>query len=276
MQTHLDTSLVAQIHEAQFEYLRGRMEVMRVVRGESCSTRYFEAEHVRACVAPGVPNPFFNQAFISGPAERHDIESVFALFEESGMTPRFEIGPGAICQGLATQLSARGFSNTHSDPVLVDSSAEIPPRSDDEIQIDRVQTADDTAVFGAIYTRAWQTEAWLAPALRSYIELWPSVPGWTLYLARRGTVPVGIGVLFNNGKVAYLADAAAIPEHRKRGVQGALIRQRISDAGHSSAKLVFSRAEFGTSSQRNLERGGLQSRYMVSIWTKEEASQPGT
>jgi len=273
MPTHLDTGLVAQIHATQFEYLRGRMEVMRVVRGESCATRYFEAENVRACVAPDVPNPFFNQAFISGPAERHDIESVFAIFEESGMTPRFEIGPGAICHGLAMQLAARGFTNTHSDPILVQSSAQIPQRSDDAIQIDRVQTADDTAEFGAAYTHAWQTEAWLAPTLRSYINRWPSVPGWTLYLARQGNAPVGIGVLFNNGKVAYLADAATIPEYRKRGVQGALILQRISDAVHSSAKLVFSRAEFGTSSQRNLERSGLQSRYTVSIWTKDEATR---
>lgn len=134
------------------------------------------------------------------------------------------------------------------------------------------QAGDAIDDFGNTYIRAWQVEAWLAPTLRSYIELWPSVPGWTLYLARQGTVPVGVGVSFDNGKVAYLADAATIPEYRRRGVQGALIMQRIADARQTSARFAFSRAEFGTASQRNLERAGLQSRYMVSIWTKMVAA----
>jgi GNAT superfamily N-acetyltransferase len=270
MLTHLDSSLVAQIHEAQFEYLRGRMEVMRVVRGDPRATHYVEAEHVRACVAPGIPNPFFNQVFISGPAEWRDIERVFAIFEEFGMTPRFEIAPGAISSELATWLAERGFTHTQSDPILVQSSADVPqPHSPHEVQIDRIQAADANDDFENTYVRAWQVEAWLAPTLCSYISLWRSVPGWTLYLAREGTAPVGVGVLFDNGKVAYLADAATIPEYRRRGVQGALIRQRIADARQSSARFAFSRAEFGTASQRNLERAGLQSRYMVSIWTKQ-------
>lgn len=272
MLPHLDTSLVARIHEAQFEYLRGRMEVMRVVRGDPRATRYFEAEHVRACVAPGIPNPFFNQVFISGPAEWQDIERAFAIFEEFGMIPRFEIGPGAISSEFATRLAERGFAHTQSDPILVQSSAGVPQHPPHEVRIDRIQAGDARDDFQDTYIRAWQVETWLAPTLRSYINLWPSVPGWTLYLAREGTAPVGVGVLFDNGKVAYLADAATIPEYRRRGVQAALIMQRIADARQTSARFAFSRAEFGTASQRNLERAGLQSRYMVSIWTKMAAA----
>jgi len=273
MLPHLDTSLVAQIHEAQFEYLRGRMEVMRVVRGDPRATHYyFEAEHVRACVAPGIPNPFFNQVLISGPAERHEIERVLAIFEEFGMTPRFEIGPGAISSELAALLAERGFTHTQSDPILVQDGANVPQHLPREIQIDRVEAADANDDFGNTYIRAWQVEAWLAPTLRSYVNLWSSVPGWTLYLAREGIAPVGVGMLFNNGKAAYLADAATIPEYRRRGVQGALIMERIADARQTSARFAFSRAEFGTVSQRNLERAGLQSRYMVCIWTKMAAA----
>ena len=55
---HTDARLVSQVHAAQFEYLRERMNVMRDVRGDAGATRYFEAEHVRACLAPGVPNHF--------------------------------------------------------------------------------------------------------------------------------------------------------------------------------------------------------------------------
>src|SRR6185312_16284147 len=110
------------------------------------ATRYFEAEHIRACLAPGVPNPFFNQVFLGGPAEHQDLERVFALFDQCSMTPRFEIGPGAISSTLARQLTER-----------------------------------------------------------------------------RG-----------DGDVAYLADAATIPESRARGAQSALIARRIADASRES------------------------------------------
>ena len=105
--------------------------------------------------------------------------------------------------------------------------------------------------------------------LRSYVERWLDVPGWALYLAKEEDLPVGVGVLFRNGDVAYLADAATVPEFRGRGAQSALISQRIVDAWQPPVRLVFRRAEFGSSSQRNLERAGLESRYTVSIWTKE-------
>jgi GNAT superfamily N-acetyltransferase len=264
-----DTSLVSQIHEVQFEYLRGRMEVMRSVRGDSWSTRYLELGHLRACMAPGVPNPFFNQVFISGPANQQHLESVLAEFEESGMTPRFEIGPGAPSRELAMHLAGRGFMHTQSDPMLIQTSPAGHHGSGPEIRVERVQSVEALAIFRTTYVRAWQVEAWLAPMLRSYVERWLDVPGWTLYLAKEGDLPVGVGVLFSKGDVAYLADAATIPEYRGRGAQSALISQRIVDAWRTSLRLVFSRADFGSSSHRNLERAGLESRYTVSIWTKE-------
>jgi hypothetical protein len=264
----LDVMLVAQIQNAQFQYVRGRMQVMRTVRNDAEATHFFEAEHVQACLAPGVPNPFFNQVFISGPAEWNHIESALSLFAESGMTPRFELGPGAVSSALARQLAARGFMHTQSDPIFLFGTAPLP-RSMSGVQVDRVDTAQALDVFATTYLRAWQIETWLAPTLRSYIMLWPSVPDWTLYLATQDSVPVGVGVLFNNGQVAYLADAATVPEYRQRGVQSTLISQRLSDAARSSAHIVFSRAALGTSSQRNLERAGLVSRYTVSVWTKD-------
>lgn len=265
---HTDARLVSQVQAAQFEYLRGRMNAMREVRGDAGAVRYFEAEHVRACMAPGVPNPFFNQVFVGGPAEPRDVESVLALFEQYGMTPRFEIAPGAISSALAKLLSERGFIHTQSDPIHILTEREVNERPGSDIQIHRVGSVEALDSFKTTYVRAWQVEAWLAPILQSYVERWLQVSGWTLYLATGGELPVGIGVLFETGDAAYLADAATIPQFRGRGVQSALIARRVADASQSSPRLVFSRAEFGSVSQRNLERGGLQSQYSVTIWTK--------
>src|SRR6185295_12834458 len=135
-------------------------------------------------------------------------------------------------------------------------------------QIERVESAKALESFKTTYVRAWQAEAWLAPTLQLYMDRWLQLPGWTLYLAIQQELPIGVGVLFEDGDVAYLADAATIPASRAHGAQSALIARRIADASRESSRLVFSRAEFGSTSQRNLERAGLRSNYTVTIWTK--------
>jgi hypothetical protein len=158
--------------------------------------------------------------------------------------------------------------HTQSDPILIHGGREADEHLGRDIQTHRVESAEALGSFKSAYVRAWQVEAWLAPTLQSYVEHWLLVPGWTLYLATQGEVPIGVGILFEDGDAAYLADAATIPELRGRGAQSALIARRVGDAWRSSRRLVFSRAEFGSTSQRNLERAGLQANHTVAIWTK--------
>ena len=141
------------------------------------------------------------------------------------------------------------------------------PESD--VLVARVESVAALEAFKDVYVRGWQVAAWLAPSLQSYMEHWLSVPGWALYLASQQNVPIGIGILFEHGGVAYLADAATTPGSRSRGAQSALIARRIADARQNAARIVFSRADFGSTSLRNLERAGFESRYTAAVWTKE-------
>jgi hypothetical protein len=244
------------------------MEVVRRVSGDSSSVSYYEAEHLQVCLAPAVPNPLFNQIFLSGPARERDLECAFELFDRAGMTPRLEIGPGALCSGLAEQLARRGFMHTHAEPILIQSGRGTE-RPGSEIQVTRVQSAEALDCFIVTYLRALRVAPQLVPLQRSYMEHWLHVPGWRLYFASKDDVPLGIGVLFSRANVAYLAEGVTISEFRARGAQTALISARLSDARKDLARLVFSRAQFGSTSQRNLEKAGLESRYTLAIWTKE-------
>ncbi|MEO8180876.1 MAG: hypothetical protein ABI895_18745 [Deltaproteobacteria bacterium] len=237
---------------------------------------YYEAEHLQACMAPAVPNPLFNQIFLSGPARESDLESAFDRFGRAGVTPRLEIGPGAISSGLAVQLARRGFMHTHADPILIQSRRGTEQRPGSEIQVTRVQSAEAFDCFIVTYLRALRVAPQLVPLQRSYMEHWLQVPGWRLYFASKDDVPIGIGVLFSRGNVAYLAEGATISEFRARGAQTALILARLLDAREDSAQLVFSRAQFGSTSQRNLEKAGLESRYTLAIWTKETDNPPSS
>ena len=70
--------------------------------------------------------------------------------------------------------------------------------------------------------------------------------------------------------VGYLANASTLPAFRRRGVQGALIAARIADARAAGCEAVCSQAEFGSASQRNLERAGLSVAYTKAVWRLNE------
>lgn len=265
---HLGTQLVDRLFDAQFQYLRGRMNVVSDVRRDPAAVAYFEAKHLRACIAPGTANPAFNQIFLSGPVTLSDLERALALFEKHEMTPCLQLGPAAISSSVAECLAQRGFVHTQSDPVLLHQPGGSPLVRTLGLEVHRVDSSEALEAFTEAYLHAWQIGDWLAPTLRAYIQRWPDVEGWTLYLARERDVPIATAILFELGEVAYLADAATMPKFRGHGAQGALIAARVAAAHRAGAQVVFSRAEFGSTSQRNLERGGLMSRFTIALWTR--------
>jgi hypothetical protein len=66
--------------------------------------------------------------------------------------------------------------------------------------------------------------------------------------------PAAAATLYVHDRVGYLADSATDPSFRRRGLQVALVRRRMRDAGVSGADLIFSGAEPFSSSHRNMER----------------------
>ena len=205
---HLDPELVDAAFNAQFEYVRGRMNVLREVRREPSAVAYFEAENVRACVAPGTPNPAFNQIFVSGPVGESELVRALALFEEHGMTPSVQLGPGAISSAVAACLAQRGFVHTQSDPLFVHEPRLHRPARTLALEVCRVESKDALAAFTETYLRAWEIGDWLAPSLRAYMQRWPDVEGWTLYLARERDVPIGAASRSPSGPGPELAIVA--------------------------------------------------------------------
>jgi hypothetical protein len=256
------------LQATEFEYVRSRMNAMRDVRSDPNASLYVDGEYLRACIAPGVPNPRFNQVFVSGPAKPDDLASVLGMFDRHEMMPRFELSPAAVSGEIASFLAQRGFVHTQSDPVFVAEARELSPSAAPDVAVISVHSGRALEAFKDAYIRGWEIGDWLVPTLRSYIDRWPDADGWSLYLASYENAPIGIGVLFVHGEVAYLADAATAPEYRARGAQRALIHRRIVDSQLAGARLVFGRAEFGTTSQRNFERAGLPTRFTAAIWTK--------
>ena len=89
---------------------------------------------------------------------------------------------------------------------------------------------------------------------------------WTFYIADYENEPAGIGVLFIKDGIANLAAAATLPELRNKGIQSALIRERINEAKLQDCDFIVGQARFGSVSQNNMEREGLAIAYTKAIW----------
>ncbi|MBX3705846.1 MAG: GNAT family N-acetyltransferase [Pseudomonadales bacterium] len=111
----------------------------------------------------------------------------------------------------------------------------------------------------------------LPPAALAQLRInqgfWLDVPNWHLFVARHHGRAAAAAVLSIHGEIAYLAAAATLPGFRNRGLQTALIATRIEVARALGATIVTGQAEWGGTSQANMQRAGLSISHLRTIWT---------
>ena len=71
--------------------------------------------------------------------------------------------------------------------------------------------------------------------------------------------------------VAQLAGAATLPEHRRQGVQTALLRHRLLDAARRGCDVAVVTTQPGSKSTENVQRFGFSVLYVRAILVKEHA-----
>jgi GNAT superfamily N-acetyltransferase len=90
--------------------------------------------------------------------------------------------------------------------------------------------------------------------------------GSVCFLAEVDGQPGAAGSLCIHQGVALFAGAATIPDMRRRGLQAALLRERMRYAFGHGCDLAMMVAEAGSNSQRNAERQGFQVAYTRIKW----------
>ena len=86
------------------------------------------------------------------------------------------------------------------------------------------------------------------------------------FLAEIDAKPGAAGVLCIHDRVALFGGAATIPELRRRGLQTALLHERIRYASAQGCDLAMMVAVPGSESQRNAERKGFRIAYTRTKW----------
>lgn len=198
-----------------------------------------------------------------GEADRAVLDRVEALFEDRGRPSRIELSPYAHA-GWLPMLQQRGYGVEGFRDVLFRAlGEELPIVSVPGLTVREIDARDPDEVHRTVELvgRGFWNGA-EPPAVETAVGLLVvRSPRARTFVASLDGVPAGAATLvFGQERVALLG-GSTLPEHRRRGVQGALIAARLAAGRAMGARLATVQASPGIATRRNAERLGFRLAY---------------
>jgi GNAT superfamily N-acetyltransferase len=196
------------------------------------------------------------------------LDQIEQFFTERGSSTLHEVSPFA---GVATAqlLCDRGYQPIEISNVLyrpVEAVAESRVSAGIEVH---VIAPSEAGLWTEVNARGWTHDhPEFEEFMRQIGALLATREGSACFLATLDGVPAAAGALSLHRGVALFAGAATVPEHRRRGLQGALLQARMQYAQDQGCDLAMMVAEPGSNSQRNAQRQGFQIAYTRTKWMR--------
>lgn len=190
------------------------------------------------------------------------LDEIERFFLDRGAHVDHEVSPlaGIAAIGL---LCARHYRPIEISSVMYRSVEETAPA---DIKV-REASPEDTHLWASISARGWTHQN---PELANFVEQFGAIScareHSPCFLAELDGQPGAAGALCIHDGVALFAGAATVPEMRRRGLQSALLQERMRYAFEHGCDLAMMVAEAGGESQRNAERKGFRIAYTRTKW----------
>ena len=221
------------------------------------------------------PGLYVNRVLAGGierPPTPDELQLVIERSADVGVDASFDVS-GLSHPDTARVLAEQGFeSDAQVDAVaLVQPLDERHLAAEVRFDVEPVETESDLDEWLEATAAGWghvESDRRAASDRFSRAAHVAQAPG--LLLARdpfHGAV-VGVAMLSIIGDVAVLGGMSTLPRHRRRGVQSALIRARLSMAAAAGCSLAGTHAAPGGDSLRNLQRHGFVPSHENVTWTR--------
>jgi GNAT superfamily N-acetyltransferase len=218
---------------------------------------------VCTAVAAAPENTMINRVTGVGlrePTTDADLDEIDAFFRDGGI--RYAIGLGPFAPpDLRGRLEARGFEAGYAW-MKFRRGVESPPPVETALRVEEIG-AEHGPAFGSVVARGYGMPDFAAEWFGSAAGL----ASFRLYLAWEGDEPAGAGALFVGDGVGWLGLAATVPEHRRKGAQGAILAARLRVARESGLRELATETgerlpDRPSNSYRNLLRTGFEEQYV--------------
>ena len=266
------TSLAARIDRAEHEMVKTMAELAARRRPDAFIMPIGGSAAIFA--GPDAPwNKIVGLGF-GAPLDEGELTAIEALFAARGATVRVELATLAD-PAIAKTLTRRGYELAGFENVL---GLALPRPADG-----RPAPGIDVALAAPGESAAWidaviegfahpdtfdgppPTESFPVGVLREIYQDVVGADGTRLYLARRNGAIAGGGSLRLVDGVAMLTGSATLPAHRRRGVQSALLNERLAAAAADGCDLAVVTTEPASKSQENVQRAGFELLYARAV-----------
>lgn len=191
------------------------------------------------------------------------VDDVTAFYRGLGLRGWTEVAPEPGADAVMERMTSAGWAQTGFWCSFHGAPRALP--MPDGVDVAEA-TAADMPEFARVHLDGHEVPSDDRAAAEAAVERWHGRPGWHMYLARVDGVAAASAALTVDSGLGYLANSATVPGMRRRGCQAALLARRIADAAAASCDTIASLAEFGSASQRNLERAGLRVAFTQAVW----------
>ncbi len=131
----------------------------------------------------------------------------------------------------------------------------------------RVIGEHERGLWADISARGWASEyPEMLETIRGFGAIAAARKDSPCFIAELDGQPGAAGVLGIHDGVALFGGSATVPELRRRGLQSALLQERMRYAFEQSCDLAMMVAAAGSESQRNAERKGFRIAYTRTKW----------
>ncbi|HEU0194333.1 MAG TPA: GNAT family N-acetyltransferase [Gaiellales bacterium] len=204
---------------------------------------------------------FMNIVVGLGSDDAGKVEAIAGFYRRHGLRARIELPPDAGARELMQAMTRQGGAQVGFWTRLVAPAAH--GRADSRVH---VVAPGEASLFGRVWAEGMGIPEGEREAAGGSAATWVDDRELICFLAESDGEAGAAAALLVHDRVGFLAIASTRPHHRRRGLQAALIAARIQAAGAAGCDLVSALCEFGSDSQRNLERAGLTVAYTPAVW----------
>jgi GNAT superfamily N-acetyltransferase len=195
------------------------------------------------------------------------LDGLESFFTAAGVPPSLEVASWAPASLLA-RLAKRGYAVSWFRNVYVAALEDRPQPVHPAMTVDQVTDESLDEWLAVLRSGNELTTPEAAAISDEWAHACRAVAGATDYLAYLDGTAVGCGSVIPESGIGWLGGAATVPAYRRRGVQGALVRRRMTTAYESGCDVAVVTAVPSGDSARNVARVGFTLAYCQAVVTK--------
>ena len=262
---HITPDLTTQAERFGIRFNAARFGAVAALPGNPLGA---EVRHFGEGVAVKVRHPLLrgkNRVYGFCSDDLNLLGELLAWYKADSLACTVHVPQGAMNRELFQGLTDAGLWSPGSVtvPVALPNTGELTPAP--EIAV-RQSGPEEKELYLHLFQQSFAAWPDSEPEYRAFQWAEDSLPGGLRYIAEIAGQPVGMASFPVADGTGYFGAAGVLPEYRRRGVQSALIQQRLRDASSLGCSLVVGGGSPGTTTFRNFERAGLRLIPSGSVW----------